>query len=315
MFRAELLGTRAARAARTPVVVATVHSSRVRSAEDIAALAAVTPHIDRLIAPSQSIAAKVRREGRGAAEITVVPNGVDADRFGRLVPDAERAATRADLGIPADAFLVGVVARLEPEKGHRYLLEAWPQIAESRPDSWLLLTGEGSEAEALHAQAAALPADAGRRIVFTGRQTDVAAVTAAMDVAVMPSLREAQGIAILEALAARRAVVASRVGGIPETIRHGVHGLLVPPADPPALARAILRLAADPRLRARLGAAGARRVDEAFSVTASVRRTEVIYLDELSSAYTAADGQSAGDGGVREGAGGERLRRAGRLHP
>jgi glycosyltransferase involved in cell wall biosynthesis len=83
-------------------------------------------------------------------------------------------------------------------------------------------------------------------------------------------------------MAARRAVVASRVGGIPETIRHEVHGLLVPPADPPALARALLRLAADPRLRARLGAAGARRVDEAFSVTAAVRRIESIYLEELS---------------------------------
>jgi glycosyltransferase involved in cell wall biosynthesis len=72
------------------------------------------------------------------------------------------------------------------------------------------------------------------------------------------------------------------VGGIPETIRHGVHGLLVPPADPPGLTRAILRLAADPRLRTRIGAAGARRVDEAISVTASVRRIEAIYLEELS---------------------------------
>jgi glycosyltransferase involved in cell wall biosynthesis len=282
MFRAELLGTRAARAAHTPVIVATVHSSRVRSAEDIAALALVTPSMDRLIAPSESIAAKVHREGRGAAEITVVPNGVDADRFRAHLTDAERGATRAAFGIPADAFVVGVVARLEPEKGHRHLLQAWPMVARGRPDAWLLLAGEGSEADALRAQAGAMPAGIGNRIVLVGRQTDVAAVTAALDVAVMPSLREAQGIAILEALAARRAVVASRVGGIPETIRHGVHGLLVPPGDPPALVRAILRLAGDPRLRARLGAAGACRVDEAFSVTAAVRRIETIYLEELS---------------------------------
>jgi glycosyltransferase involved in cell wall biosynthesis len=284
MFRAELLGTRAARAASTPVVVATVHSSRVRSPQDIADLAAVTPFIDRLIAPSESIAAKVRREGRGATEITVVPNGVDADRFGADRSPTELAAIRAALGIPADAFVVGVVARLEPEKGHRYLIEAWPAIANARADAWLVLIGEGSQADALRAQARALPASVNRRIVFGGRQADVAAVTAALDVAVMPSLREAQGIAILEALAARRPVVASRVGGIPETIRHGVHGLLVPPADPPALARAILRLATDPKLRARLGAAGARRVEEVFSVTASVRRVESIYLNELAAA-------------------------------
>jgi glycosyltransferase involved in cell wall biosynthesis len=90
------------------------------------------------------------------------------------------------------------------------------------------------------------------------------------------------------------------VGGIPETITHAVHGLLVPPADPPALARAILRLAADPRLRARLGAAGARRVDEAFSVTASVRRIEAIYLDEL---VHWRHGQPADRGAVRAGTG------------
>jgi glycosyltransferase involved in cell wall biosynthesis len=284
MFRAELLGTRAARAAATPVVVATVHSSRVRSPRDIADLAAVTPFIDRLIAPSESIAAKVHREGRGATEITVVPNGVDADRFGARRSPEEIDAVRAAVGIPAGAFVVGVVARLEPEKGHRYLLEAWPAIAQARPDAWLVLIGEGSQADALRGQARALPAPANRRIVFGSRQTDIAAVTAALDVAVMPSLREAQGIAILEALAARRPVVASRVGGIPETIRHGVHGLLVPPADPQALARAVTRLAADPRLRARLGAAGARRVDEVFSVTASVRRVESIYLNELAAA-------------------------------
>jgi glycosyltransferase involved in cell wall biosynthesis len=178
--------------------------------------------------------------------------------------------------------VVGVVARLEPEKGHRHLLQAWPMVARGRPDAWLLLAGEGSEADALRAQAGAMPAGIGNRIVLVGRQTDVAAVTAALDVAVMPSLREAQGIAILEALAAQRAVVASRVGGTPETIRHGVHGLLVPPANPAALAGALLRLAEDPRLGARLGAAGARRVDEAFSVTAAVRRIEAIYLEELS---------------------------------
>ena len=89
---------------------------RVRSASDVAALAAATPAFDRLVAPSASIAAKVRREGRGAAEITVIPNGVDVERF---TGAGNRAlATRARLGIPAERVVLGVVARLEPEKGH-----------------------------------------------------------------------------------------------------------------------------------------------------------------------------------------------------
>jgi len=284
LFRAELLGTRAAQVAGTPVVVATAHSSRVRSPADIAALAAVTPSIDRLIAPSAAIAAKVRAEGRGAAEITVVPNGVDLDRFSLHRSSQDTAAGRAALGIPPNAFLIGVVARLEPEKGHRYLLEALPAIVNAVPNSWLLLVGEGSQTDALRAQARSLPLPASGRIVIAGFQTDVEAVTEALDVAVLPSLREAQGLALLEAMAARRPVVTSAVGGIPETIRDVVDGLLVPPADPVALAAAVIRLARDAPLRDRLAASGRRRVEERFGVSASVRRVEAIYAKELARA-------------------------------
>jgi len=281
LFRAELLGTRAAQEAGTPVVVATAHSSRVRSPADIAALAAVTPSIDRLIAPSAAIAAKLRTEGRGAADITVVPNGVDLDRFSPHRSSQGTAALRAALGIPPGAFLIGVVARLEPEKGHRYLLGAMPAIVNAVPNAWLLLVGEGSQTDALRAQAGSLPLAANQRVVIAGFQTDVESVTQALDVAVMPSLREAQGLALLEAMAARRPVVASAVGGIPETIRDGVDGLLVPPADPQALAAAVVRLAADRRLRDRLAASGRRRVEDRFSVAASVRQVEAIYEEEL----------------------------------
>jgi glycosyltransferase involved in cell wall biosynthesis len=281
LFRAELLGTRAAQEAGTPVVVATAHSSRVRSPADIAALAAVTPSMDRLIVPSAAIATMVRAEGRGAAEISIVPNGVDLDRFSPHRSSQDTAEVRASLGIPLDAFLIGVVARLEPEKGHRHLLEALPAIVEAVPNAWLLLVGEGSQADALRAQASSLPAAARERVVLAGFLTDVEAVTQALDVAVMPSLREAQGLALLEAMAARRPVVASAVGGILETISDGVDGLLVPPADPQALAAAVVRLAADRRLRDRLAASGRRRVEERFSVAASVRQVEAIYEEEL----------------------------------
>ncbi len=137
-------------------MVATVHSSRIRSADDMAALAAETPLIDHLIAPSEAIADRIRREGRGAAPISVIPNGVDLDRFWSHRSSAERAAIRASLEVPADAFLVGVVARLEPEKGHRYLLAAWPEIAQAVPDAWLLLVGDGSLTDALRAQVVGL---------------------------------------------------------------------------------------------------------------------------------------------------------------
>jgi glycosyltransferase involved in cell wall biosynthesis len=182
------------------------------------------------------------------------------------------------------------VARLEPEKGHRYLLEALPAIVNAVPNAWLLLVGEGSQTDALRAHARSLPLPARERVVFAGFQTDIEAVTQALDVAVMPSLREAQGLALLEAMAARRPVVASAVGGIPETVRDGANGLLVPPADPQALATAIVRLARDARLRDRLAASGRRRVEDRFSMAASVRQVEAIYEEKLVRAGVLATG-------------------------
>jgi len=274
MYRAEVLGTRAAVAAGTPVIMATVHSSRVRSSADTALLASLTPQMDRLIVPSGSIAHKVRCEGRDGARFAVIPNGVDLSSFATPVPPC---GVREEFGIPRSAPLLGVVARLEREKGHRYLVEAMPIILDAAPETWLAIVGEGSEADALKAQAAGVS----DQIIFTGRRDDVSALTADLTVAVLPSLREAQGISILEAMARRRPVVASAVGGIPEVITSGVDGLLVPPGDRAGLADAIGSLLASPTLRERIGEAGYRTVRDRFSIDAQVKRIEVVYDEEL----------------------------------
>jgi glycosyltransferase involved in cell wall biosynthesis len=281
MYRAEVIGTRAAVAAGVPVITATVHSSRVRSAEDIAVLASLTPMMDRLIVPSASIQHKVRCEGRDGSRFAVIPNGVDLSRFAAPTPPC---TMRDEHGIPCDAPLVGVVARLEAEKGHRHLIDAWPAVLEAVPDAWLAIVGEGSQADGLRAQARSLGRGVARRIVFTGRREDISALTSDLTVAVLPSLREAQGISILEAMARRRPVVASAVGGIPEVITSGVDGLLVPPADAPALGDALVALLRDPALRDRIGEAGYRTVAERFSIDAQVRRIEAVYDEDLARA-------------------------------
>jgi glycosyltransferase involved in cell wall biosynthesis len=278
MFRAEVIGTRAALAAGTPVIMATVHSSRVRSAEDRELLARLTPQMDRLIVPSASIEAKVRAEGRTGAQFSVIPNGIDLDRFS--LP-AGPCSLRRELGIPRDALLIGVVARLEPEKGHRYLVEAMPAILDQAPDAWLAIVGSGSVEAELRDQVSRLPASVRSRITLTGLRDDISALTAELDIAVLPSLREAQGISILEAMARRRPVVASAVGGVPEVLTDGVDGLLVPPRSPAALADAIGRLAADASLRRRLADAGRATVAARFSIDAMVRQVENVYDEEL----------------------------------
>ena len=278
MYRAEVVGTRAALAAGTPVVMATVHSSRVRSAEDVATLAALSPAMDRLIVPSESILTKVAAEGRGGAAFSVIPNGIDLSRFAGPAPPC---TLRDDYGIPCEDALIGVVARLEAEKGHTHLIAAMPAVLARAPKTWLAIVGDGSLCDALRAQARALPAAVRDRIVFTGRRDDISAITGELDIAVLPSLREAQGISILEAMARRKPVVATAVGGIPEVVADGVSGFLVPPSDPAALADALIRLARSPSLRQRLGDAGYEIVAERFSIDAQVRRIEELYDEEL----------------------------------
>lgn len=277
MHRAELVGTRAAIALgevgyRRPYVVATVHSSRIRSEEDRQMLRELTSHVDQLIAVSSMIERKLVEEGRTAAPVRRIYNGIDLSRY----DEQEACCTLPEeYGMEPGSEIVGVVARLEPEKGHPTLLEAWPLVLRAVPDAYLLIVGEGSRREALEAQARDLRI--AHRVVFTGRRDDVPAVTAALDVAVLPSYREAQGLSILEAMALSRPVVASNVGGIPEMITDGVTGLLVPPHDADALAAGIVRLLRDHPYADTLGRAGHDMVHDRFCIQLMVKAVELIY--------------------------------------
>jgi len=293
MYRAEIVGTQAAwrlagAARQRPYVVNTVHSSRVRPDEDRALLRRLTPKMDHLIAVSRAIVRKLEDEGRVGAPVSLIYNGVDMQRY-----DHQEACCtlREEYDIPESAPIVGVIARLEPEKGHPTLLEAWTRVLTSVPDAHLLVVGEGSRRDALEEQAASLGllgsdpsnprSDLGRRVIFTGRRDDVPAVTAALDIAVLPSYREAQGLSILEAMALSRPVVASAVGGIPEMIEDGRSGLLVPPHDRDALARAVSRLLLDHPYADMLGRAGRELVHERFCVELMVRAVESIYDESV----------------------------------
>ncbi len=277
MYRAEIVGTRAAlllgeKGCRRPAVISTVHSSRIRCIEDRQALRQLTPLMDRLIVVSQAIEHKVREEGRFGVPVSLIYNGVDLQRYNHQQPCC---TLHEEYLIPEDAPIVGVVARLEAEKGHRTLIDAWPEVVAAVPNAWLLVIGEGSERDALEAEAASLGVS--ERIVFTGRREDVPAVTAALDVAVLPSYREAQGLSVLEAMALGRPVIASKVGGIPEMIEDGVTGLLVPPNDCDALAGAIIRLLTDHPLADMIGKRGHDMVHDRFCIELMVESIESIY--------------------------------------
>jgi glycosyltransferase involved in cell wall biosynthesis len=277
MYRADVVGTEAANLLaetghRRTYVVSTVHSSRVRSAEDRELIRRLTPSMDQLIAVSKSIERKIADEHRTGAPVRLIYNGVDLQRYDHQDP----CCTLPDeYGMEAGSQIVGVVARLEPEKGHQTLIEAWPHVLRSVPDAYLLIVGEGSRRDFL--ESLAQTKKVAHRVVFTGRRDDIPAVTAALDVAVLPSWREAQGLSILEAMALSRPVVASDVGGIPEMIEDGVTGLLVPHDDPPALAAAIVRLLKDHQLADTLARAGHDLVHDRFCIELMVKAIEGIY--------------------------------------
>jgi glycosyltransferase involved in cell wall biosynthesis len=254
MYRADIVGTKAAIALanaghRRPYVVSTVHSSRVRAAEDREIIRALTPEMDQLIAVSKAIERKLAEEHRDGAPIRLIYNGVDLERYDHQEPCC---TLRDEYGMEPGSQIVGVVARLEPEKGH-----------------------QGSRRDALEQRAAFN--QIAHRVVFTGRRDDVPAVTAALDVAVLPSHREAQGLSILEAMALSRPVVASHVGGIPEMIEDGVTGLLVPHDQPEALAAAIVRLLTDHALADTIARAAHDLVHDRFCVELMVKAVEEIY--------------------------------------
>ena len=277
MYRAEVVATKAAIALgeaghRRPWVISTVHSSRIRSTEDQEEVRRLTSSMDHLVVVSNSIDRKVIEEGRLGAPRTLIYNGVDLDRY-----DHQEACCtlREEYGMEPGSPIVGVVGRLELEKGHPTLLEAWPLVLRDMPGAYLMIVGEGSRLDALHDIAREQGVE--RHVIFTGRRDDIPAVTAAFDVAVLPSYREAQGLTILEAMALSRPVVASNVGGIPEMIEDGVTGLLVPPHDPPALAGAIVRLLRDHQLADMIGRAGHDLVHDRFCVQLMVNAVEDLY--------------------------------------
>jgi glycosyltransferase involved in cell wall biosynthesis len=277
MYRADIIGTRAALALaeggrRRPYLVSTVHSSRVRSHEDRELLRQLTPEMDQLIAVSRSIERKIADEHRTGPPVRLIYNGVDLQRYDH---QGGCATLREEYGMEPGSRIVGVVARLEPEKGHQTLIEAWPHVLREVPDAYLLIVGEGSRRDYLEQWAAAHKV--AHRVVFTGRRDDIPAVTASLDVAVLPSWREAQGLSILEAMAMSRPVVASDVGGIPEMIEDGVTGLLVEHDNPVALAAAITRLLKDRAWAARIAKAGHDLVHERFCIELMVKAIEQIY--------------------------------------
>lgn len=222
--------------------------------------------VDGVVAISQSIRDILVRAGVYEKRIQVICSGIDPGIF--EIAKTQRAVSES-------APVVGCLAGLEERKGHRYLLAAAAILRAGGVKIQYKIAGDGPLRARLEKETASL--GLGDVVQFLGFVTDTAAFFSSIDIFAMPSLYEGLGVAALEAMAAGKPVVATRVGGLMESVLDNVTGVLVPPRDPEALAGAIAKLARSPALAESMGKQGRKRVEQRYSLEKMARENESFY--------------------------------------
>jgi len=244
-YKADLYGYLAAWRCHKPVV-ATCHNW----VGGTAALG-IYNHLDRMVlkkfnalaAVSDAVAHRLLAFGVPTEKIKTIANGIDVTAFERAQP--------LPLLKAEDGTVVGIVARLDLQKGFEYLLRAARDLCKTTPDLKIVIVGEGPDREKIEEMIEQYGLQS--NVILAGQQSNMPAVYAAMDIFVLPSLNEGLPMTVLEAMAASKPVIASRVGAIPSVIKDGENGLLVAAKDSEGLRNAIASLLSDPERRRRLG--------------------------------------------------------------
>lgn len=279
MYHAALWGRLAGRLARVPVLVTTEHGkelwkSRWQVAIDHELSRITARHI---VVARDGLEIRRSRERIPAAKLALIPNGVPipADPAN----DPGRRRVRAEFRLDESAPVIGAVGRIVEAKGYEFLFVALATLRPRFPALKCLLAGTGELRRALERRAGELGiAD---MVVWAGNRGDIPDVLAAMDIWVMSSVREGLPVALLEAMAAAKPIVATAVGGIPDAARHDSEALLVPAADAEELAAAIGRLLGDRELSDRLAHTARARAVAEYGIESVARRIEAVYRQEL----------------------------------
>jgi glycosyltransferase involved in cell wall biosynthesis len=281
--KAGLLGRVAASLAGVPLVVHTFHGhvfhgyfSPARTNLFVAIERWLARRTHRLIAVSGRVREEVLARGVGRPErFHVVPVGLDLQRFADC--DPQRGELRAELGLPAGAPLVGIVARLVPIKRHEVFLTAAAAVAGRVPACRFLVVGDGERRKPLEQIAREL--GIGNRVLFLGWRRDLDRIYADLDVAVLTSANEGSPVSLIEAMASGVPVVGPRVGGVPDVIDDGATGFVVSPGAAGPVAAAVLRLLDDVELRRKMGAAARERALRLYGAERLVADIDALYRE------------------------------------
>jgi len=264
----DILGGIAARLAGVPVIL----SRRVDNPE-FNLIARIKYRLyDQVVTISEGIRCVLSSEGVPLTKIACVPSAVDCNQY---TPSTDRAWFNKQFGFENKDIIIGVIAQLISRKGHRYLLEAMPALLEKHPNIKVLFFGRGPLQDSLQQQIDAAGWQETVRLV--GFRDDLDQVIPNLNMLVHPAEMEGLGVSLLQAAASGVPIVASAVGGIPEIVRHGMTGLLVPPTDVTALESAINQLISQPDKTKKMAISARQLVEVAFSVPAMVQGNLAVY--------------------------------------
>jgi glycosyltransferase involved in cell wall biosynthesis len=272
LFRANILSRIAASLARVPLVISSVRVMGGERNYHHTVEKVTSFMVDHYITVSESVKAYlVQTASIPDNKITAIYNGVALnDHCG-----ASHEDQHPPCGLKAHDRFLFTVGRLHQQKGYDCLIQAFAQVRKECPALQLLIVGEGEEENNLKNLAKSL--DLTDQVIFAGLRLDSDTIFPFAELFILPSLWEGMPNAVLEAMAAGKPVVATKVGGVPELVLHGETGLLVPPGDPDALAQAILDLCTDPVKAHAMGAAGRLRVQEHFRIASMIKKTDGLY--------------------------------------
>ncbi|MCP2620325.1 glycosyltransferase [Candidatus Aminicenantes bacterium AC-334-K16] len=268
---AVMLGALASRIAKVPLRVLTRRVDFPLN-ENLVSRWKYQKNIDAFIAVSTGVQDVLVKGGIERRKIYVVPDGID---FTPYEENKERGALRVELNFSPDDYVVGIVAHLADHKGHKYLIEAIRLLKEKLPQVRLIIVGEGPLKLELSRQVKDFHLE--DVVFFLGFREDIPRILASLDLFVLSSHLEGLGSSLLEAMASRLPVVATRVGGIPDVVIHQETGLLVPPKNPPALAEAILDMYTHRERARQMGQKGYEVVHRKFSAEAMASRVIDVY--------------------------------------
>ena len=236
---------------------------------------------DRIFGVGQATQqALIANEGLPAYRVEMIYNGVDLKALGKADPGA-RASVRQEFEFAADDFVVLLVARLHELKDHQTALRTIDRVRQAVPNVRLLLAGEGDQRAAIENTIAECGLQS--HVKLAGTRSDIANLLAASDAFLLTSISEGIPLTVIEAMAARRPVVSTAVGGLSEMIQHGRNGFLAAAGDDAGLAQSLLQLFEHPELRTVMGAAGEKIAREMFSLDTMLKAYREVYFDVMKS--------------------------------